>query len=122
MAEALVPPGGGSQPDVTEAPMMAGTMLAFAVTLPLRADAPPGDTTSRDVKRGVAALNRAFEKGDVSAAGRLMTEDHVAITPYYGGPQGRAEQLRSLTDLKLDEYAAGEMKVTPLGKDAALVT
>jgi len=96
---------------------LPAVMAALAAVLLLGADDP-----SRDVEKAMNALNEAFQKGDADAVKRLMTDDHVAVTAAYGGPQDRAEQLKTLPDLKLSEYAAAKTKVLPLGKDAALVT
>jgi uncharacterized protein (TIGR02246 family) len=100
---------------------MARKLLAvvatLAVVLLLAADDP-----AKEVEKAINALNEAFQKGDAEAIKRLTTDDHVAVTAYYGGPQDRAEQIRTLPDLKLSEYAPAKMKVTRLGKDAALVT
>src|SRR5438270_2633818 len=99
------------------------TKLLAAVVAGLLAGAGgPGDTTAREVEKALGSLNEAFEKGDAAAIKRLMTPGHVAVTAYYGGPQTRDEQLKSLGELKLTEYKAGKRTVTPLGKDAALVT
>ncbi len=100
---------------MTRKPAAVGA--ALAAMLLLGADGP-----TEDVEKAVSALNEAFHKGDADAARRLMTDDHVAVTAYYGGPQDRAEQLKTLPDLKLAEYAAAKTRVSPLGKDAALVT
>jgi uncharacterized protein (TIGR02246 family) len=74
------------------------------------------------VEAAIAELNKAFEKGDAEKVKALMTDDHVAVTPYYGGPQSRDEQLKGLADHKLTEYRAGKLKVRMLGAEAALVT
>jgi ketosteroid isomerase-like protein len=97
---------------------MKATMLAVLISLPLGA----GDPAVREVEKAVGMLNAAFAKQDAAAIKRLMTADHVAVTGYYGGPQTRAEQLKSLKDLKLTEYAPGKLNVKLLGKDTALVT
>ena len=76
----------------------------------------------REVEKAVGMLNEAFVKQDAAAIGRLMTADHVAVTGYYGGPQTRAQQLKSLKDLKLTGHTPGKVGVKLLGKDAALVT
>lgn len=102
---------------------MTRTVVAvLAAGLFLGADARGEDSAVKEVKEAIGALNKAFAKRDADAARRLMTADHVAVTAYYGGPQTRDEQLKSLPDLKLTEYSAGKLKVTLLGKDAALVT
>src|SRR5437762_2390238 len=80
------------------------------------------DAAVKDVEKALAALNEAFKNRDVAAVARLMTDNHQAITAYYGGVQTKAEQLKSLPDLKMSEYTPGPIKVTLLGKDTALVT
>jgi hypothetical protein len=102
--------------------MMRMMVAALAVALTLAAGARADDAAGKEVAKALAALNEAFSKQDTDAARRLMTADHVAVTPYYGGPVGRDEQLRSVKDLKLKEYSAGKAKVKMLGKDAALIT
>jgi ketosteroid isomerase-like protein len=97
---------------------MKVTMLAVLISLPLGA----GDPAVREVEKAVGMLNAAFVKQDAAAVKRLTTADHVAVTGYYGGPQTRAEQLKSLKDLKLTEHAPGKLSVKLLGKDTALVT
>jgi ketosteroid isomerase-like protein len=77
---------------------------------------------AHEVEKALAELNEAFAKQDRDAIRRLMTDDHVAVTGYYAGPQTRDEQLKSLGDLKLTEYKVGKLKVAPLGKEAVLVT
>jgi ketosteroid isomerase-like protein len=76
----------------------------------------------RDIKKAMRTLNEAFAKGDADGIKRLTLDDHVAITPYFGGPKSIGEQLKNLADLKVPDYAAGEMSVKLLTKDAALVT
>jgi ketosteroid isomerase-like protein len=95
--------------------------MAILAALLLGGDAPKEDVV-KEVEKAIRVLNEAFEKQDAEAIKRLTTADHVAVTAYYGGPQTRDEQLKLLKDLKLTEYSAGKMKVTALGKDAALVT
>jgi uncharacterized protein (TIGR02246 family) len=90
---------------------------ALAALLLLGADDP-----TKDVEKALHALNEAFEKGDADAIKKLVTEDHVAVTGYYGGPLKRDEQLKAHDDLKYTEYRPAKLKVSPLGKDAALVT
>jgi ketosteroid isomerase-like protein/outer membrane protein assembly factor BamB len=96
---------------------MNATLLALAA-LSLGA----GDPAVREVEKALANLNEAFAKQDAAAIKRLTTADHVAVTGYYGGPQTRAEQLKSLKHHKLTEYAPGKVTVKLLGKDTALVT
>jgi hypothetical protein len=76
----------------------------------------------KEIQQAMQSLNEAFAKGDAATIRRLTTEEHVAITPYYGGPVVRGDQLKNLSDLKVPDYKAGEIKVSLITKDAALVT
>jgi uncharacterized protein (TIGR02246 family) len=96
-------------------------LAALAVTFLLGADTPKDDP-AKEVEKAITTLNEAFRKVDAETIKRLMTDDHVAVTVYYGGPQSVTDQIASLPDLKLAEYAAGKVKITLLGKDTALVT
>lgn len=74
------------------------------------------------INKEAAALDEAFERQDVEAVKRLMTPDHVAVTPYYDGVQSVADQLASLPELKYEQSVVGEVAVTLLGPDAAMRT
>lgn len=76
----------------------------------------------KDVLHAIETLNKAFHKGDAKVIKALLAEDHVAVTPYYGAPMTRDEQIKTLPDTKLTEYKAGKMTVRMLGKESALVT
>ncbi len=96
--------------------------LCLAAGLLLGADDPANQTAVTEVKQALDSLNEAFAKGNATTCQGLMTEDHLAITSYYGGPLKRAEQLQSLAEHKLAEYAVSKMQVKLLGQDVALVT
>lgn len=66
------------------------------------------------------ALDDAFASGDAAAIKKLMTPDHVSVTPYYDGPQTTDEQIASLPELKWTETIEGTVKVSALGADAAM--
>jgi len=72
------------------------------------------------VNKAAASLDQAFEKDDVAAAKALMTPDHVAVTPYYDGPQSVADQIASLPDFEYEQSVLGDVSVKMLGSDAAL--
>lgn len=101
--------------------MISTATLALVAFLPI-ADAAKSESDIKEVKRGLAALNEAFHKGDAAAVGQLMSDDHIAITGYYGGLADKAAQLKGLSELKLSEYRPGEMKITKLTTDAYLIT
>src|SRR5262249_25417629 len=108
--------------NLVRSPNMTRTTLAvLAVGLLLGADTPKDDP-AKDVEKAITTLNEAFQKRDATAIKPLLTEDHVAVTVYYSGPQKVSDQIASLPDLKLTEYSPGKLQVTLLGKEAALVT
>jgi ketosteroid isomerase-like protein len=88
-------------------------------SVPTRAD---DAETIAAVNAAAEALDRAFEEQDAKAIAALMTPDHVAVTPYYDGPQSTAEQIASLPDLDYAQENLDEPKVTLLGPDAAMRT
>lgn len=78
--------------------------------------------TIEAVNAAAAELDEAFERQDAKAIERLTTADHVAVTPYYYGPQSVAEQVKSLPELKYSQTNLGKPKVTLLGADVAMRT
>lgn len=98
-------------------------LLAAAVGLFLTSAARADDAATRmEVEKAIKALNEAFAKNDAAAIKKLITEDHVGITPYYDGMYNVADQLKSLPEFKVSEYAVSQQKITFLTKDVALVT
>ncbi len=75
-----------------------------------------------ELEKAINALNDAFAKNDVAAIKRLMTEDHVAIAPYYGGPASLADLIKSLPDHKISVYKAGKMSFQTVSKDVVFVS
>ena len=74
------------------------------------------------INKAAAALDQAFERQDKEAVTKLMTPDHVAVTPYYDGVQTVPDKLGSLPELKDGRTVLGEVAVTQLGPDAAMRT
>ena len=72
------------------------------------------------VNAAAKALDDAFASGDAAAIKKLMTPDHVSVTPYYDGPQTTDQQIASLPELKWTETIDGMVKVSALGVDAAM--
>lgn len=75
----------------------------------------------KEVEQAIRVLNEAFVKRDPEVIRRLMTDDHIAITPYYGGPHLKAEQLQTLKEHQVTDYKAEETQISLLAKDVALV-
>jgi ketosteroid isomerase-like protein len=99
--------------------MRAKLLLIGTAILLLGADAK--EDASKEVQKSLEVLNDAFAKQDEATIKKLMTEDHVAVTPY-GGKQSRADQLKNLPELKITEYTASEARLTMLTKDSAMIT
>ena len=76
----------------------------------------------REIQQANRMLNEAFARRDAATIRRLVTDDHIAITPYYGGALAMGDQLKNLADLLVPDYQASDVKVNLLTKDAALVT
>ena len=97
-------------------------ILSFSILASLGAFAARADDaeTIAAINKAASALDQAFEKDDVGSVKSLMTSDHVAVTPYYDGPQSVADQAASLPDLKYGQTILGDVSVAMLGSDAAL--
>jgi ketosteroid isomerase-like protein len=74
------------------------------------------------VNAAIAALDAAFERRDQAAITNLMTPDHLAVTPYYDGPQDVAQVLASLKDYHLQQTMLSPPRVTMLSADVAVRT
>ena len=78
------------------------------------------DVDAAAVNAAAKALDDAFASGDGAAIKKLMTPDHVSVTPYYDGPQTTDDQIASLPELKWTETIDGSVKVSALGPDAVM--
>ena len=67
-----------------------------------------------------AALDDAFERQSAEDIKRMMTADHIAVTPYYETPQTVAQQIASLPELNYKQTNTGDVKVVVLGPDAGM--
>jgi len=70
------------------------------------------------INAAAAALDNAFERQSAEEIKRMVTADHIAVTPYYDAPQSVAEQIASLPELKYEQTIVGAVKVDVLGPDA----
>jgi hypothetical protein len=78
------------------------------------------DVDAAAVNAAAKALDDAFASGNAAEIKKLMTADHVSVTPYYDGPQTTDQQIDSLPELKWTETIEGTIKVSSLGPDAAM--
>jgi hypothetical protein len=92
---------------------------AFAVAGHIAAQAGEPATVAA-INAAAAALDDAFEQQNAEDIKRMMTADHIAVTPYYPAPQTTAEQIASLPELKYEQTITGEVKVVVLGPDAGM--
>jgi len=74
----------------------------------------------QDVESAMEVLNDAFTAHDVAKIRSLMTANHLAVTPF-AGKQSLEDQLRTLPELKYDEYSAGPMSATVVSETCVLV-
>src|SRR5215510_1250672 len=95
-------------------------ILSAGLLIGAGAGAAKDEGAVKEIQQAMQGLNDALAKGDAAAIHRFTTDEHVAITPYYGGPVVRGDQLKILSDIKLPDYKAGVIKVTLITKDAAL--
>jgi uncharacterized protein (TIGR02246 family) len=91
--------------------------LSFLLHVSLALAADP----TKEVKVAADALNEAFEKHDAKTIRALMTPDHLAITPY-AGKQNVKDQIRTLPELKYEQYSAGPMSMNVVNDSCVLVT
>ena len=102
---------------MTRLPCAVICVLLFVVPV-ARAE----DSVIKEVEAQIKVLNDAFKDGgDASKLKTLMSEDHLAFTPW-GGTQTREQQIQTLAELKLSVYEPGPLRIVPLGKDGAVVT
>ncbi len=103
--------------------MKAKMLMVLVTGLLIGAHAPQEEEdASKEIEEALAKLNLAFKDRDVAVIKQLTTPDHIAITPFYGEPQARAEEIKSLPDLKVTEYTEGKFNVRFLSKEVVLIT
>lgn len=70
----------------------------------------------------VARLDEAFQEHNLEAAKTLMTSDHIAVTPYYSGPQSFEEVVATFSEYKIKQTNLSAPEVQLLGSDYAMRT
>lgn len=101
--------------------MLMTTAVLLALALAATAAEPATKDDLKAVEAAARALNVAFVKKDVAAIKKLTTEDHVAVTPYYGLTD-RETQIRALPDLEVTEYQESDLKAKVVAPGVVLVT
>ena len=98
------------------------SILAFVLAAGIaRANAGEPATVAA-INAASAALDDAFERQSAEDIKRMVTADHLAVTPFYDTPQTAAQQIASLPELKYKQTNTGEVKVVVLGPDAGMRT
>ena len=98
------------------------SVLAFALAAGIARANAGEPATIAAINAASAALDDAFERQTAEDIKRMMTADHIAVTPYYETPQTVAQQIASLPELKYKQTNTGDVKVVVLGPDAGMRT
>ena len=98
------------------------SILAFVLAAGIAGANAGEPATVAAINAASAALDDAFERQSAEDIKRMMTADHIAVTPYYDTPQTAAQQIASLPELKYKQTNTGEVKVVVLGPDAGMRT
>ena len=98
------------------------SVLAFVLAAGIAGANAGEPATVAAINAASAALDDAFERQSAEDIKRMMTADHIAVTPYYATPQTAAAQIASLPELKYKQTNTGEVKVVVLGPDAGMRT
>jgi ketosteroid isomerase-like protein len=98
------------------------SVLAFVLAAGIAGANAGEPATVAAINAASAALDDAFERQSAEDIKRMMTADHIAVTPYYETPQTAAAQIASLPELKYKQTNIGEVKVVVLGPDAGMRT
>ena len=76
---------------------------------------------AKELEKSVRQLNDAFVTRDADVLKKLMTADHVAITPY-AGKEELDKQIKALPNYKVEKYSTEDMKSQAVGKNTVLFT
>ena len=98
------------------------SILAFVLAAGIAGANAGEPATVAAINAASAALDDAFERQSAEDIKRMMTADHIAVTPYYDTPQTAAAQIASLPELKYKQTNTGDVKVVVLGPDAGMRT
>ncbi len=80
------------------------------------------DISTADLQAANAAYDRALIDGDAAALGKVYADDFTMIDDD-ANLRGRQDQIRTMTEVvDLLEARSDDVKITPLGRNAALLT
>jgi ketosteroid isomerase-like protein len=97
------------------------------LSLSVLAQAPKKDAAAKGAAGGglEAKVRKGwedFKAGNKDAYAAAMADDSTAVWADMKPPRDKAAQVRDMSSIKLDSYTLSNIKVTPLGPDAALAT
>ena len=82
------------------------SILAFVLAAGIAGANAGEPATVAAINAASAALDDAFERQSAEDIKRMMTADHIAVTPYYDTPQTAAQQIASLPDAGMRTFTA----------------
>lgn len=97
-------------------------VILAVVTLSLPAHAQEQLASLEAIDNVAAKLDEAFETGDAKTIKKLMTADHVTVSPFAATPQSLDDMIATLPDLTLKQTDLGEPTVVFLGPGSAMRT
>jgi len=78
--------------------------------------------TKEEVRQAAAVLDKAFTDQDIPLIVSMMTDDHLATTPFYRKVVTVAEQLDTIGEFKAELFDVTNEDVDLLGGGAAVIT
>ena len=100
--------------------MFAG--LVVAALLPAIPSSASDADLLAEINPAYQSLRRAFVDHDGSVIKQYMTADGLLVTPFYGGALTTDQIAESLGRFDIERHDSHQLKVTPVGSDAALMT
>ena len=98
------------------------SILAFVLAAGIAGANAGEPATVAAINAASAALDDAFERQSAEDIKRMMTADHIAVTPSTTRRKPRRPEIASLPELKYKQTNPGEVKVVVLRADAGMRT
>lgn len=98
------------------------SLFVAMLWLPVLSASAEDTDLAAELSQASAALDQAFVDHDRAAIEALTTDDHVAMTPFYGRPFTIPQQFAVLDSLIITGVDRSAPTTVALGPDAAMVT
>ncbi len=95
--------------------------LFFVMLAGLFVAADDDNSVPKELQKSLRKLNDAFMSRDADVLTKLMTDDHLSITPY-AGKQRRERQIKSLPNFNIKSYSTEGMKSHKVANDVVLLS